>query len=710
VSGGDRSLIQKALVLREKVDLCSRNSSGCQHQTGRDKIQKYQRDLATAFEKRLWEDRDQSKAHHNRMGYADICKNYLRYCFDLVMEDLLGSNGEDKSGNQRFCGAMAFFSCVPFRDREEGDSIVRGFINWDTRVWDKKNGQDGGLEDTPLNSGICADLDRARDCPRGPTQEICQNCIGRQLVSLTYSSTPLLDDLLPRKGILHFSQSPLIDEEDDVCAEVYQSLSLLKAGLAGSPHDPLLTGLSHENLNAFLSEVLASPSAESAGISAVGRNTIQTFLESFMFGGAEDTREHWPLISMRHTTSDPWACDNAEHLVGCRHNVTRPDGRLDPRYRFSDFLDIPLSLLVLPRFKNFYAFNVLLSDLSTDTETFSGGGKGSLILYDLENSTTLSAEEMAALFIVANEAMTSLAMYEHRLIVEATRKSLEVGAFRNAGHLMRHRCDSIERHIEEATGRSMAAIYGQASKKLKTRKPDRKQLLDLAMQSAHTLSDTFQVLQLWGFRSLDELWASYADHPDKIDRFFTEATKPIDLNGFIAGLRSLVCEFRDIDNYGKCWTAPRFSESHQYRCMLSADPFFRDRRPSDHVLSAVFYEVLLNAMRYGYVNGDSEELSDGLATVTVKVAKEMIEEKEVVFIYNRVNLEIDNDDAHMKYEGLPTTFQQVRGQGGSGLGLVAHALFSLDIGCIWHHRFTTADDAPNYGVAVHLKGLHWKKR
>jgi len=710
MNGGNRSLIQKALILREKVDLCSKNPNGCSHQPDDEKILNYQQGLQAAFDQRLWEDPDQSKEHKERTGYADICKNYLRHCVELMTKKLF-KNG---SSNPQFYGAMAFFSCVPFREQQRGKNIVRGFINWE-EVWKKKNGQDGGLNDTLLNSGICTDPDRKKACPKNPTQKECQDCIGRLLASLPFSSTPLLDDVLPHKGVLHFPQSPLIKADDSVCEEVYSNLSQLKKSLTNSSEDPLLTGLTPDGIDTLLSKVPDLSPKES-----IEYKTLRTLLQQFIFGPKNDTSKHWSLISLGASDEDePWAHDNAGHLVNCKHPVVRPDGQKDlVEYKFSDFLDIPLSLFVLPQFRNFYAFNILLSDLSTETTTFSGGGKGSLILYDLsDNSKTLSAEQMAALFIVANEAMTSLAMYEHKLLVDAELLEVKEAAFRNTGHTMRRRCDYVAKYFTDSSFEP--AWYSSLCNQLRgDQLPGNLTEEQIKYHSyrcaADALSRTFLATQLWGFSNLNEVWNYFSgEQEEKRTRFFHN--EPRDIMNLLNSLLPICTDSHSLKD-----EVSREESSYLVSCLLTRDTIQEATlnceifdsaqgeyyRLSDDVLSAVFYEILSNVARYGADNQNSrEELAGGgrLAKVHVSCFTFEVDTMQTLLLVNKAH--------HDQVKYLPRTPEEVPMKTGKGIGIAVGVLRNLGVGNIWHWQAEDSEDeSPLYCVAVGLKGLHIETR
>jgi hypothetical protein len=281
-------------------------------------------------------------------------------------------------------------------------------------------------------------------------------------------------------------------------------------------------------------------------------------------------------------------------------------------------------------------------------------------------------------------------------------------AFRNTGHLMRNRCEIIERHLKEITDKDYKSFIKQDISQRKNIKSCDIHMY-LAMHNAQILSDCFQSLQLWGFESIDAVWDEYVDDPEKLERYFKETKDRFDLGGFIYEEALSVIEKKNIVNWGDCIVTLSVHESKRYRFWLKPKIQFptsfessRHFRLSDYVLSNLFFEVFLNAVRHGMINNDNEELSRGYASISIGFAADFIDTTPVLTVFNDVSL--ISDEARVKYEAIPETFKWADTFAGRGLGLVARGLSELEIGNIWVRRFTN-DDGDFYEVAVALKGL-----
>jgi len=284
-------------------------------------------------------------------------------------------------------------------------------------------------------------------------------------------------------------------------------------------------------------------------------------------------------------------------------------------------------------------------------------------------------------------------------------------AFRNTGHLMRNRCESVQRHLEEATGKTLSdykSFLDQDISQLKSLKYSEEHMY-LAMHSAQNLSDYFQVLQLWYFDSLNAVWNEYAKNPEKLERYFTAADSRLDLSRFLNHEAHFIIGRQSFADWGECIVTLRVLDFKQHKIWLKPNIRFSPNidpprlfRLSEFVLSNIFFEVFLNAVRHGMINNNEDELKKGCASVSITFAAGSHKGTPVILMLNEVLL--NSDEAKVKYEEIPETFKEVNTISGKGLGLVAQGLHELGLGNIWVKRYNNAD-GNFYVAAIDLKGL-----
>lgn len=298
------------------------------------------------------------------------------------------------------------------------------------------------------------------------------------------------------------------------------------------------------------------------------------------------------------------------------------------------------------------------------------------------------------------------------ILNQHTRSKIRDVAFINTGHLMRNRCDAIQRHLEEATGISLNEYEELFQKSIseKQRIPAVEEHLYLAMNSASSLSDCFQSLQLWGFDSLTAVWDEYKNYPEKLSRFFTKTIEPFDLNTFLYEDARSIIEERYLSHWGNTIVTLRIHKSRQWKYYLkphldlpTEDKSTIKWRLSDKVLGTIFFEIFLNALRHGMVNNSLDELEKGYSSVSIGFASDQIDRIPVVTVFN--NVTVNSEESRERFETLPDVFEPVCQKGGRGLGLMARGLSGLGLGNIWSRRFEN-EHGNFYEVAVALKGLH----
>ena len=286
----------------------------------------------------------------------------------------------------------------------------------------------------------------------------------------------------------------------------------------------------------------------------------------------------------------------------------------------------------------------------------------------------------------------------------------------NAGHLMTNRLDAIQKHLEVANQNDLVnySLFIEKGITQKRRYSPRKEHTYLALYGSQKNSDCFQSLQLWGCESLETFWREYADYPRKLERFFKREDDPHDLAKFIYLEARFIIEKRKIANWGECNVKLRVHESEKHQFCLEPEillpPNAQDQkhyRISDSVLSTVFFEVFLNALRHGMINNDREELGKGYASISVGLSTDSIGGIPVLTFCNEVI--ISNDEAKEEYKKISLdTFEHAVISKGRGLSLIARGLSQLKIGNIWVRRFTNGKDN-FFEVALWLKGLKIKE-
>ena len=281
-------------------------------------------------------------------------------------------------------------------------------------------------------------------------------------------------------------------------------------------------------------------------------------------------------------------------------------------------------------------------------------------------------------------------------------------AFRNSGHIMRNRCDDVERQLVDIQGKHLAD-YQREMENAGTgihALDDVSRGTYLAMRSARTLSNTYQTLQLWGFDRIDSFWEYYKKEKAKRERFVSYERNPLDLVHQVRKWAANVSSSRCIDGFGECSLELRVIVDNN--CSLRLSPGILDDdnarcRLGDEVLSAVFYEVLLNAIRHGGVNST---VAHNLATVSLIVKSGSVDGLPTMLLCNWVNVQDDDRDlGFLKWRSLPDAYTRVDDSAGKGLGMVAGILHNLDVGSVWHRRYRNATGEPFYGVAIHLSGI-----
>jgi len=285
-------------------------------------------------------------------------------------------------------------------------------------------------------------------------------------------------------------------------------------------------------------------------------------------------------------------------------------------------------------------------------------------------------------------------------------------AFRNTGHLMRNRCEAIRQHLKLATGQSLLTLRDamKGNPIDNTLLCPRANNMYFAMQSAQNLSDYFQSLQLWGFNSLDAVWNEYVEYPEKLWRYFIKSNEPLNIGKFVKEEALSMLEERHINGLGNRIVTLHIDDSSRHVFYLNPVKLFENSLSCFHlsksVLSTVFFEIFLNAVRHGMINNEENELRSGYASVSLGFGADYIDNTPVLTIFNDAFL--PTQEAREKYNDVSRGFKKAGQYSGRGLDLIARGLSELGLGNIWVRRFSN-EHGDFYEAAIGLKGLSWSE-
>jgi hypothetical protein len=293
-------------------------------------------------------------------------------------------------------------------------------------------------------------------------------------------------------------------------------------------------------------------------------------------------------------------------------------------------------------------------------------------------------------------------------ILATERKQLILGAaFRNIGHTMRNRCDSIGYYFRNHQPDWHRAYQDQlrsvatTPRKSTTPLTDEQRAYNRAWLAAHSVPDTFLALGLWAFPSPRQLFGD----KDKAPRYLSYDSEPLDILHAVTEWRHLAACYRfdtkkerwydvclDIvpDDIETCRLAPVDHDPVQTKAC----------RLKETVLCAIFYEILRNACQHGVAfTPSTSSQHDGSAYVELHCCADTHDGHEVLVLYN---------DADLTDRGKRDKWRRVdftEALSDSGPGLVAAVLRTLDFGNIWVARYGEPDNCPTYAIAIWLKGM-----
>jgi hypothetical protein len=262
-----------------------------------------------------------------------------------------------------------------------------------------------------------------------------------------------------------------------------------------------------------------------------------------------------------------------------------------------------------------------------------------------------------------------------------TQSELKQIAFRNTGHVLKNRCQSISGYLKEIE-----------IKELSEKSRDK---FISAQSLSGRLVGLFDTLWLWSYDSLSSALNDLEKEPDKRKRYFVENN--CDLAEIANSLCDVTAEIRELDGIQKLLSLKlKVSQANRFiiNPELSIDENSTKYRLSDEVVKVIFSEIMINAVRHGYINKCESPY------VALNITKRSIDTAECICFWNRVNVE--SSEFKMKYEELPFAWELISQEDTKGLGIAARLLDNLKIGSIWHGKY--GDD--RYAVAIDMKGLN----
>jgi len=284
-------------------------------------------------------------------------------------------------------------------------------------------------------------------------------------------------------------------------------------------------------------------------------------------------------------------------------------------------------------------------------------------------------------------------------VIEKQSSETKEMAFRNAGHIMKNRTI--------APGDALSDIYDMDTQQLKT---DNLEIIEqkvyYALRDTKSLFNLYQASRLWGFRSLEDLVQFYNEHSDTPELRVEKKKQFLSYEGCV-DLRKVIEEvgqycthgahfnnktkqetfytLQTIFNVPQLSIYPDLDDSLDGKCCLNHD-----------VLSAIFYEFLLNAFNHAYLPNTTNG-QNAIKRLTIDTS--VIFEKPVITLTNNCDT-----DKRLHTSGFIEATEIPE----KGIGMINSILTSIECGRIWHKRYQNDSDLDTYTVAVHLNGLRTK--
>jgi len=315
-------------------------------------------------------------------AYAACVKRFLTGKFRLIEGELLTERTGDLP-DCPFSGAVTLFT--RHRSLQE-DGAIRGFLDWG-RVCPR------GDPFRHLNRGLstyfcerkCCPLPRCRRPERQPNSDCLQDALARFLHNLPHSSSNLVDRVLPAKECFGLDITR-VPRSESRSGKAFLALAELRDWLQRSD----------------------SPRSKNIPLLPDGRPEKWEVIEAALCDGANLTAGLKAFL--RHLYTEFWR----QPIMGVKQNRTHLAQRSG--YSLSDFLEIPLSLLIVPRARHFYFFYYSLGSLSVrgiDDESRSPAPpSGTLVLFS-HLRPGISEAQFWAVHAMMRAAMSSVAAMEH---------------------------------------------------------------------------------------------------------------------------------------------------------------------------------------------------------------------------------------------------------------------------------------------------------
>ena len=300
----------------------------------------------------------------------------------------------------------------------------------------------------------------------------------------------------------------------------------------------------------------------------------------------------------------------------------------------------------------------------------------------------------------------SLKAERERLELRESQAVLEIkeAAFRNSGHSLRARLGAVSSFFsksEEAWHKELRRAIQDAGRPHR-RLEGHEREYHKAWCGAMLLPETCLALQLWGFSSPDDFWYGWGKEPNKKERFFNYGENDdLDLLAkipewlpvaFYAGPLAT-----DADEAGDEYDVYlRFVNQGVRRAVIApaiVDPQQQKVcRVGDHVVQAIFWEVFVNAVKYGLA--EKADPTRRQAFVRLFCGIEDIDGVAWLRFWNYAG-KILGDRG----------WERVIPDSGKGLGMAAGVLHNLKLGEIREQWFVNEQGRQVFAVAIRIEGM-----
>ena len=408
-------------------------------------VQSNKQQMAVAYHDHLLEGSETFDSIFNLRDarrYRDFVRNLLLDKFGKIARnaEILPSQVEN-AGEISYSGAITFFSTNPHLQPSDAHRVtstetndIRVFLDWPNVCLesDPFRHLSRGLETLLCQKAQCHFSAR---CPNSekPDPDCLQKAVGSFLHTLDYSVSNLVDRILPHKEGFHFSLQSM--PADD--GRIIEALSELRTSLLNKKkfrkedrhiveRDQLLDW---DQIIQTLRTVATTRWRKEVD---VAESFLQDLYEQF---------KNLPLI--RNPENMRWL----QTLRG------------EHRYSIARFLELPISLLIVPAARYFYFMHMGLGPPGPDSQctanhTLHRTPSATLVLF-WHAPEPLSDTQLCLLDALMSQIVSSLSMIEHA----STRAELEVdrlrvvsleNAVRNCAHNLHHRLKPIVEYFDGA--------------------------------------------------------------------------------------------------------------------------------------------------------------------------------------------------------------------------------------------------------------------